>query len=77
MIFAAVEVIPLIITWKRLLEDVAAAELMIVLEASTPFTVEVSALPIEERMLVVVGRRPRMEVVEITPFTLVVRVPAA
>ncbi len=75
--FATVDEIPFTITWKRLFEEEAVAELMMVVEASIPFTVEVNTLPIEDRIFVVVARSPRIEVVAIIPFTLVVKVPPA
>jgi hypothetical protein len=77
IMFATVEEIPLIITWKILALDEALAELMIDEVEITPFTFEVKVLVAEVKTLVVVGSNPTIEVVDITPLTFEVTIPPA
>ena len=42
-----------------------------------PFTVEVNVFVADDNTLVVVGRRPTIDVVDITPLTLEVTIPPA
>jgi len=75
--FATVEEIPLIITWKILALDEALAELIIDEVEIAPFTFEVKVLVAEVKTLVVVGSNPTIEVVDITPLTFEVTIPPA
>ena len=75
MILATVEEIPLMIAWKIFPDDDAVAELMIDDVDTIPFTVEVNVFVADDNTLVVVGRRPTIDVVDITPLTLEVTIP--
>ena len=66
---ATVEAIPLTITFRKLVELLATAEVMTEEVAVTPLVPEVNTLP-----LVVLVTEVTTEVVEATPFTVVVRV---
>ena len=77
MMFATVDEIPLMIVWNRFALDDAVAELMIVDVDDTPLTFEVNVLADEDNTLVVVGTRPTIDVVDITPLTLDVTTPPA
>jgi len=77
IMFATVEEIPLIITWKILALDEALAELIIDEVEIAPFTFEVKVLVAEVKTLVVVGSNPTIEVVDITPLTFEVTIPPA
>jgi hypothetical protein len=74
MIFAAVDVMPLIIVVKRLADDVATLVSIIVDVATFPFTVDVRVFPERARALFVddATRSLRFIVVAI-PFTVDVR----
>lgn len=69
--------IPFIIVWKIFPLDDATFEFMIVVLVDNPLTILVSVFDIDESEFVVVGRSPTIDVVDVTPFTSVVRTPPA
>ena len=71
------EEIPLIIVSKKFVEEEAVLLLIIEAELVTPFTEEVKVLVLEVKLLVVVGKRPIIEVVATTPFKVEVIIPPA
>jgi hypothetical protein len=75
MIFATVEVMPLIIVLSKLAEEVATFVLMIVEVDTTPFTVEVKALVSDDKELEVEATASVTEVVAKTPLILEVNSP--
>lgn len=74
MIFAAVDVIPLMMVVKRLADDVAAVVSMTVEVAIFPFTIEVKVFPEKERVFSVdEATRFLRSVVVATPLIVDVR----